>query len=649
MVQHFLRLLMVLVCACLLLVLLGWGASPRPEPAPDSPVVAVTGASGFLAGHVIQCLVDRGYTVRGSVRSLQAADKVAHLRTLFPTVSLYEADLLHEGSFDVMFRGCTYIIHTASPFKPQVPDPQQDLIEPALNGTLNVLRAAMRSGTVKRLVLTSSTAAIIPESPPMDADHIFSEADWNLESTVVSNPYRFSKRLAEEAAWKFAGEHPNRRLQLVALNPSFMLGPPLSSRVDATSIATIKGLLEGRYFHNGTLPVCFGAVDVRDAAVAHVLALQVPDAQGQRFLLSSLHSFTHMDFTRMLRNEYADWPLPTTQQPSTSQFCPLMDNTKAQKVLGLRFRPIDVAVHDMASKMVLLKLVHRPTWHQPPLEVRLRMALRRAFRRALGGGVAGMLAMVIQVISLMWLRTTMNYQYRHGHSTREVLVLLYREGGVGRFYQGLTPALIQGPLSRFCDTAANTGVLSLLDAFATTAALPVGVRTLLASAVAAAMRIMLMPVDALKTILQVEGRSGAVTLLRKVQDNGPAVLFAGALASIAAGFVGHYPWFTMYNWLNVVLPPSTGLRTGILRNAAIGVCATICSDSCSNALRVVKTQVQTAAVPITYTQVVQAIWKQEGPRGFFRGLRTRMLVNVLQGALFSVLWRLLTDALAGSG
>ena len=133
--------------------------------------------------------------------------------------------------------------------------------------------------------------------------------------------------------------------------------------------------------------------------------------------------------------------------------------------------------------------------------------LSSAGSRALSGGVPGMVAMGIQVLSLMWLRTTVNYQYRYGTGTLHALQTLYAQGGVRRFYRGVGPALIQGPLSRFGDTASNTGMLALLDSYEATTSLPLGVKTGSASLAAASFRILLMPVDTCKTILQARQRS----------------------------------------------------------------------------------------------------------------------------------------------
>lgn len=142
-----------------------------------------------------------------------------------------------------------------------------------------------------------------------------------------------------------------------------------------------------------------------------------------------------------------------------------------------------------------------PTPTPEPKKADLKAILSKAAARAAQGGLAGAAAMGINVCSLMWIRTTINYQYRYGTSTTEAFKKLYAEGGIPRFYRGLLPALVQGPLSRFGDTAANTGVLALLDSFETTAGLPVATKTVAASVGAGAFRILLMPVDTFKTTM----------------------------------------------------------------------------------------------------------------------------------------------------
>lgn len=274
------------------------------------------------------------------------------------------------------------------------------------------------------------------------------------------------------------------------------------------------------------------------------------------------------------------------------------------------------------------------------------VTLKNAGMRALGGGVSGAAAMSIQVTSLMWMRTTMNYQYRHGMSTSQAMRHLYNEGGVLRFYRGYVAAMAQGPLSRFGDTAANAGVLSLLNNTAATRELPVAIKTMAASAAAAGWRIFLMPIDTVKTILQVEGKNGMPALRHKLSVGGVPVLYHGALAASGATFVGHYPWFFTYNYLDAHLPKQETQLGKLGRRAFIGFTASVVSDTISNSVRVVKTTKQTHTEPISYPDAVRLIIKEDGMAGLFgRGLKTRILTNGMQGLLFSVLWKYFEDTL----
>lgn len=270
--------------------------------------------------------------------------------------------------------------------------------------------------------------------------------------------------------------------------------------------------------------------------------------------------------------------------------------------------------------------------------------LRQAGRRALGGGLPGAAAMGIQVGSLMWLRTTVNYQYRYGTTTTAALKHLYREGGIVRFYRGVGPALLQGPLSRFGDTAANAGTLSILDSYDSLKGLPIGLKTVAASFSAGLFRILLMPIDACKTTMQVEGKGGFSKLATKVRANGVPVLYHGSLAAWAATFVGHWPWFAVYNTLNEKLPQYDDLGPRLLRSAVIGFSASAVSDTCSNSIRVIKTTKQTHSESVTYPQVLKEVLEKEGVLGLLgRGLKTKILANGLQGLLFTVLWRMGQD------
>lgn len=263
---------------------------------------------------------------------------------------------------------------------------------------------------------------------------------------------------------------------------------------------------------------------------------------------------------------------------------------------------------------------------------------------AIRGGTAGAVAMGANVAALMWMRTTVNYQYRNGGTIKNALKTLYADGGIPRFYRGVLPALVQGPLSRFGDTAANTGVLTFLDNIAATKDLPVAAKTMCASGAAAGWRIFLMPVDTIKTTMQVTGRFSAVT--DKVKANGPLALYNGALAAASATFVGHYPWFFTYNFLSATIPKQDDQLSELGRRAILGFCSSAVSDTCSNSIRVCKVYKQSYPEQISYTQVVQNVIKESGVRGlFFRGLETKILANGMQGILFSILWKHFEEAL----
>lgn len=277
-------------------------------------------------------------------------------------------------------------------------------------------------------------------------------------------------------------------------------------------------------------------------------------------------------------------------------------------------------------------------------EVDVAAILKKAARRAGEGGLAGAAAMAINVCSLMWIRTTINFQYRYGMTTTEAFKKLYSEGGIPRFYRGLAPALVQGPLSRFGDTAANTGVLAGLDAFEATRDLPVAAKTIAASVGAGLFRILLTPVDTFKTTMQVEGKDGISKLMAKFRTTGPSAFFQGALASAAATFVGHYPWFFVYNYLSATLPKYDDTLRKLGRSAVIGFCASAVSDTVSNSVRVIKVYKQANTEKVSYPEAIRRVIAEDGIMGLLgRGLKTKIIANGLQGLMFSVLWKYIDD------
>ncbi|KAI9453679.1 mitochondrial carrier domain-containing protein [Russula earlei] len=266
---------------------------------------------------------------------------------------------------------------------------------------------------------------------------------------------------------------------------------------------------------------------------------------------------------------------------------------------------------------------------------------KKALKSALGGGLSGAAAMVLQVLTLMPLRTVMNYQYRYGTSTTEAIGTLYADGGYVRYYQGLSAALVQGPVARFGDTAANVGILALLESNTFMRTLPKFIQTVFASTAAALFRMILTPVDTLKTTLQTQGKRGWSILKTRIKVYGLGTLWYGAWATAAATFVGHYPWFGTYNQLDKSLPPATTIGEQISRQAFIGFVASIVSDTVSNSLRVVKTYRQVNETRIGYLDAARAVVATDGIRGLLgRGLKTRIIANGAQGLMFSVLWKL---------
>mmetsp|Transcript_132319 Transcript_132319/g.257829 ORF Transcript_132319/g.257829 Transcript_132319/m.257829 type:complete len:281 (-) Transcript_132319:125-967(-) len=263
----------------------------------------------------------------------------------------------------------------------------------------------------------------------------------------------------------------------------------------------------------------------------------------------------------------------------------------------------------------------------------------KASKKALSGGIAGMAAQAINVLTLMWMRTIMNYQYRYGGGLAETVKKLYAEGGIPRFYRGLAPGLIQAPVARFGDTAANDGALSALEH----TSLPTAVKTMAASGVAAGFRVFLMPIDAWKTTKQVEGKDGLKRLIEKTKRH-PTALWQGALGAMSATWVGHYPWFYTNNQLREVLPQFEFTYGKYVRNAVIGFASAAVSDTCSNSLRVLKTTRQTSIEPVGYLVSAKMIIDKEGYAGLFgRGLSTRILTNGIQGALFTIGWKAIAE------
>jgi len=244
------------------------------------PTVLVTGATGFIAGHCVDELLRHGYAVRGTVRDPATAD-VAHLHALARntngSLEFAQASLDDDQGWDEAAAGCDYVWHLASPVPARLPRDEDELVRPAVDGTLRVLRAAARSSTVRRVVMTSSTDAIVHGHP--GPGRLSTEADWSDPGRLA--PYPKSKFHAERVAWDFAATHP---VELVTINPGLVLGP-LQRQQQATSMEAIRLLLARKL---PAVPrLSFAVADVRDVAAAHRLAMETPGAAGSRYICAS--------------------------------------------------------------------------------------------------------------------------------------------------------------------------------------------------------------------------------------------------------------------------------------------------------------------------------------------------------------------------
>lgn len=277
------------------------------------------------------------------------------------------------------------------------------------------------------------------------------------------------------------------------------------------------------------------------------------------------------------------------------------------------------------------------SWNHASLAT--REALIQAGRKAVSDGIAGAIAGSLEVPLFMWLRTVMNYQFRHGTAFFATLQNLYAEGGVGRLYNGLMLTLLMTSLSRFGEMGANAGAVALMGN-----TVPPSVVTMIASMSSVGFRVLITPLDTLKTTMQVEGRRAIGLLQRKVASGGGSVLYHGVLAASIANFVGTYPWFWAFNFMDRTLPyaASDAVLLGLLRSALLGLSAACASDCCSNVFRVLKAVRQTCAEPMSYTEAARLVIATDGVRGLFgRGLRTRLFINGLQSSLFGVFWKAL--------
>ncbi|HWG00581.1 MAG TPA: aldehyde reductase [Trebonia sp.] len=349
--------------------------------------VLVTGGTGFLAGYCIAQLLRAGYRVRATVRTAAKTGQVERAARAAGAVpdgavpdgalsdgvlSFTVADLTSDADWAEAVRGCDYVLHVASPLPRDVPRDASELIDPAREGTLRVLRAARDAG-VRRTVLTSSFAAIGYGHPPTARP--FTEDDWTNVDAPEVNPYLKSKTLAERAAWDFAARDGGG-MELAVVNPVGIFGPVLGPDF-ASSIGVVKAMLAGELPRTPRLWTA--VVDVRDAADLHLRAMTSPRAAGERFIAAAGDAVSYHHIAQTLRDRLGPDArhVPARDIPSWfvhagAPFVPAfrqftvnldkvrhVDNAKARTVLDWRPRSAEDAVTATAESLLALGLVSR--------------------------------------------------------------------------------------------------------------------------------------------------------------------------------------------------------------------------------------------------------------------------------------------------
>ena len=337
--------------------------------------VLVTGGSGFIASHTILQLLAAGFQVRTTVRDLsREADVRAMLRQAGleagDHLQFVTADLTGDAGWPAAVSGCEFVLHMASPFPASVPKHEDELIIPARDGALRVLRAARDAGT-RRVVLTSSFAAVGYGHQPRQT--AFTEKDWTDPSGADVMPYTKSKTLAERAAWDFITRE-GRGLELSVVNPVGVFGPVLGPDY-ATSILLVQRMMDGAL--PGLPRMCFGVVDVRDVADLHLRAMKHPAANGERFLAVAGDFMWISEIAATLKRRLGDAAqhVPTRQlpnflvrlaalrDPAVKQIVPELGkwknatSEKAQRVLGWEPRSREDSVVATAESLMGLGLL----------------------------------------------------------------------------------------------------------------------------------------------------------------------------------------------------------------------------------------------------------------------------------------------------
>ncbi|XP_047939716.1 phenylacetaldehyde reductase-like [Salvia hispanica] len=310
----------------------------------EGEVVCVTGASGFIGSWIVHLLLRRGYSVRATVRNLGDERQTKHLEAIEGAdfrLRLFQIDLLDYDSIAAAIRGAAGVFHVASPcIIDQVDDPQRELLDPAIKGTLNVLKAA-KNLNVRRVVVTSSISAMIPGSGTL-AD--VGEDSWVDEDYCCQNGlwYTLSKALAEKAAWKFAEE---TGLDIVVVNPGMVVGPVLPPALNS-SMQLMVHALQGRDFNERFF---MALVHVKDVALAHILLYENTSAAGRHLCVESLSCYN--EFAEQMERAYPEYKLPRSSKDK--QHASVKSEAALKKLidLGVEYAPMEQIVKDAIESL----------------------------------------------------------------------------------------------------------------------------------------------------------------------------------------------------------------------------------------------------------------------------------------------------------
>ncbi|CAG7993342.1 unnamed protein product [Penicillium salamii] len=313
--------------------------------------VLLTGGTGFIGSHILQQLLEQGYDVLAVVREEEKSRPICSQFGTKVEFAVVE-DITKPGAFDGVFQNSDpiqYVIHSASPFIYGHSDAEREILQPAIEGSLQILKSVLRwAPSVKQVVLTSSLASMVGDP---SANGVFNETHWNPinfeQSLDPENTYIGSKKLAEKCVWDFMSQHPDIHFSLTTINPALVFGPLMlpsqSGEKVNTSNQVLDELIQGLHADKVPEAQVPAWVDVRDVASAHVRAIENPAAQNQRFLISN-ELYTMDEIVRIMHNHFAilrsRLPVPQDSSKPPIRF----DNSRSRDVLGIRYHSLEECI-----------------------------------------------------------------------------------------------------------------------------------------------------------------------------------------------------------------------------------------------------------------------------------------------------------------